>query len=149
LQVAPSDRWPDFWCVLQENLHARHDVRPVHTLDEIRLLASRFPDEIRLFVVGDGHSVLAGTVIYETATTAHAQYIGSSVAGQQTGALDLLFGWLIDEHYAGCKDWFDFGISTEQGGQVLNEGLLAFKEGFGARAVCYEHWLLPCAQAEV
>lgn len=149
LRVEESTCWVNFWEILQENLRAKHGTRPVHSLDEILLLARRFPDEIHLFVVRDNDSVLAGVVIYETPTVAHAQYIASSVSGQHTGALDLLFGWLIDEYYADRKKWFDFGISTESGGHVLNEGLLAFKEGFGARSVCYEHWLLPCATMEV
>jgi hypothetical protein len=35
-------------------------------------------------------------------------------------------------------DYLDFGISTEQGGHVLNEGLIANKERFGGRAVMYD-----------
>ncbi len=31
--------------------------------------------------------------------------------------------------------WLSFGISSEHGGTVLNEGLTAWKEGFGARAL--------------
>ena len=36
------------------------------------------------------------------------------------------------------RAYFDFGISTEDGGRVLNEGLIYQKEGFGGRAVCYD-----------
>ena len=53
------------------------------------------------------------------------------------GALDLLFHQLIYDRYA-QKRYFDFGISTEHGGQMLNEGLLFQKEGFGGRAVVYD-----------
>lgn len=34
------------------------------------------------------------------------------------------------------KKYFDFGISTEQNGKYLNEGLIAQKEGFGGRTTC-------------
>ena len=37
---------------------------------------------------------------------------------------------------------FDFGISTEQGGRYLNEGLIFQKEGFGARTVVYDTYEL-------
>ena len=44
------------------------------------------------------------------------------------------------EKYAGTKEYIDFGISTEQGGNILNEGLAFQKEGFGGRGVCYDCW---------
>ena len=76
-------------------------------------------------------------MIYETATVAHAQYIASTAYGRSVGALDGLFCHLITDVFA-AKRYFDFGISTEQGGRYLNEGLVFQKEGFGARAVVYD-----------
>ena len=76
-------------------------------------------------------------MVYETERVAHAQYIAASAEGKALGALDCLFDWLITERYAD-KAYFDFGISTEQGGTWLNEGLQFQKEGFGARAVVYD-----------
>jgi hypothetical protein len=37
---------------------------------------------------------------------------------------------------------FDFGISTENSGFFLNEGLLFQKESFGGRAIVYETYKL-------
>ena len=34
--------------------------------------------------------------------------------------------------------YFDFGISTEHNGRLLNEGLIYQKEGFGGRGICYD-----------
>ena len=34
--------------------------------------------------------------------------------------------------------YLDFGRSTEGDGSVLNDGLVAQKEGFGGRAICYD-----------
>ena len=67
----------------------------------------------------------------------HAQYIATSDDGRSVGALDGLFSYLITEVFAE-KAYFDFGVSTEQGGRYLNEGLAFQKEGFGARAVVYD-----------
>ena len=69
----------------------------------------------------------------------HAQYIASSPEGKEFGAVDALYIWLIDERYAD-KRYLDFGVSTEQGGRVLNEGLVRQKEAFGARAVVYDSY---------
>ncbi|EIA46149.1 hypothetical protein cco111_09042, partial [Campylobacter coli 2680] len=38
--------------------------------------------------------------------------------------------------------YFDFGISTENGGQFLNHGLISQKEEFGGRGVIYDFYEL-------
>ena len=81
-----------------------------------------------------------------TETVAHAQYIASSKEGTEVGALDGLFDYLINERYSD-KKWFDFGISTEQGGTYLNEGLVFQKEGFGARAVVYDQYVINLTES--
>jgi hypothetical protein len=141
LAVRPSVDLQAFWRILEANLSARHQVRPVHTVEEMTLLRGRFPDHIRLFGAFAGAALHAGVLIYESARVAHAQYIAASEAGREDGALDLLFEHLISEVYRE-KEYFDFGISTEEGGQRLNEGLIAHKEGFGARAVVHDFYEL-------
>ena len=44
--------------------------------------------------------------------------------------------------FSPTAQYYEFGISTEQNGHVLNEGLIFQKEGFGARGVCYDAWEL-------
>ena len=142
LAVEEDRAFEDFMAVLRENLAERHGVAPTHTADEIRLLADRFPEQIRLFVVrGAEREIVAGTVIYETPVVAHAQYIASTDAGRRQYALDLLFDELVTERFAD-KRWFDFGISTTEEGRVLNEGLVRYKQNFGARAVVHDHYTL-------
>ncbi|MBO6077179.1 MAG: GNAT family N-acetyltransferase [Bacteroidaceae bacterium] len=127
----------DYWNILSELLRDKYDSKPVHTLDEIRLLQSRFPDSIRLYVVKDADQIIAGTVIYDTGTVVKTQYIASSVKGKELGALDLLFGTLMDDVFK-SRSFMDYGTSTLVGGTNLNEGLISQKEGFGARAVVYD-----------
>lgn len=136
LTVAESTDYTSFWHILGEVLAERHSASPVHSLDEIELLAARFPDNIRLYGVYDGNRMIAGTVLYITPTVAHAQYIASDSGGRATGALALLFGTLI-EKFAGRMRYFDFGTSNEDRGRVLNAGLVRQKCGFGARAVAF------------
>ena len=127
----------DYWNILTELLHDKYGSKPVHTLDEIRLLHSRFPDNIKLYVVRNSGKVIAGTVIYDTGTVAKTQYIASSDEGKASGALDLLFGTLMDDVFK-SRQYMDYGTSTLMGGSNLNEGLISQKEGFGARAVVYD-----------
>ena len=130
-----------FWNILEEVLADRHSCRPVHTFVEMERLKTLFPNNIRLFVAQVDGRVVAGTLVYETPVVAHAQYIASSDYGRSIGALDGLFCHLITEVFAE-KCYFDFGISTEQGGRYLNEGLVFQKEGFGARAVVYDTYAI-------
>ncbi|MBR1712965.1 MAG: GNAT family N-acetyltransferase [Alloprevotella sp.] len=133
----------EFWKILSEVLQTRHDTAPVHTITEMAYLMDAFPTRIRLATARatDG-SLLAGSVIYINAPhVAHAQYIAANVQGRETGALDLLFHCLLGEYAGRCR-YFDFGISTEQGGRMLNDGLLFQKEGLGGRAICYDTYEL-------
>ncbi|SDE80971.1 hypothetical protein, partial [Sporomusa acidovorans] len=69
------------------------------------------------------------------------QYLANSEEGRSTGALDLVIHYLVTEVYKD-KIYFDFGISNEKQGRFLNTGLIAQKEGFGARAVVHDFYSL-------
>lgn len=137
LKVVESNQWADFWQILDTNLTTRYHAHPVHTLAEMELLHSRFPNNIRLFMVLKNNLPLGGTVIFETPQVVHTQYISASPEGKANGALDLLFDHLLNEVYAD-RTIFDFGTSNEQHGRILNEALIFQKEGFGGRGVCYD-----------
>lgn len=142
LTVCCDDGFRDFWNVLEDNLDTRHHVKPVHTLEEMLLLYGRFSSRIRLYRVCDRDSrTLAGCVIYETGQVAHVQYIGSTSEGREKRAVDFLFHHLVHDVYAGIP-YFDLGTSVEEGGRVLNEGLIYQKESFGGRAVVYDTYEL-------
>ena len=128
----------EYWQVLEDVLATYHNTSPVHTADEMALLMRRFPKNIRLFVVRDTNArIVSGIVVFETENVAHIQYIASAAEGRKYGALDLLLRHICGEKYRD-KEFIDFGISTENGGHYLNEGLIFQKEGFGGRAVCYD-----------
>ena len=139
-----DEDWPTlrrYWDILTEVLERHHGVAPVHTVDEMQLLMSRFPQQIKLFLVRQEKEVMAGCVVFLTKYVAHIQYIAASDEGKELGALDLLFRHLINERFKQMR-YVDFGISTERGGMYLNEGLIFQKEGFGARSVCYDTYEL-------
>jgi hypothetical protein len=123
--------------ILVDSLQKRHNVKPVHTLEEIKLLASRFPENIKLFASFQDGAMLAGIVIYESRNVAHIQYAANSPKGWDIGAQDIIEDYLIREHYKN-KKYFDFGISTEKMGRLLNLGLIRRKENFSASAIMYD-----------
>lgn len=126
-----------FWSILADVLAEHHSTVPVHTADELILLQSRFPEAIRLYTAraADGEMV-AGALVFFTHRTAHVQYIAASARGRKLCALPSLFRFIADTQCDGL-DYLDFGISTEQGGLTLNEGLHHQKYSLGGRGVTY------------
>lgn len=141
LEVCRSQDYEGYVSLLSEVLSAHHGTKPVHTGAELRLLAERFPENIKLFSAYKEDKMLAGVVIFDTPQTVHAQYIANSDEGRNIGALDLVIDYLINTCSAG-KKYFDFGISTEDNGRFLNAGLISQKEGFGGRATVYDFYEL-------
>lgn len=137
IEVGESNDVDGFWHVLEGNLGNRYNAKPVHTASEMKLLMSRFPNSIKLYIAKMNGEIVGGTLIYVTPQVVHTQYISASVEGKKHGALDLLFDYIINKVYANFR-YFDFGKSTEQGGAYLNEPLIFQKEGFGGRGVCYD-----------
>lgn len=118
-----------------------HGLKAVHTGQELELLHSRFPQEILLYVAKHDGKIEAGAVLFVYANMVHTQYMAGSEYSRKNGALDLLLATLIDK-FSKEKKFFDFGISTEDEGNILNIGLTAQKEGFGGRSVVYDFYEL-------
>lgn len=137
-----SRHLPALWDVLIDNLHRRHGVSPVHNIREINLLKDYFPENIQCICGVIDNRVVAGILLFVTATTYHAQYIASSEAGYEISALDAVFNHAIASAQMNGKRWFDFGISTESMGLILNEGLYRFKSEFGSGGVVQEFFEL-------
>ena len=62
-----------FWNILAGILNEKHGKNPVHTVSELQLLHSRFPENIKLFVALKEESVEAGALIYDTGKVVHTQ----------------------------------------------------------------------------
>lgn len=137
LRIEESLNLDAFWEILEYNLQSKYSTRPVHTLEEISYLKKKFNDEIKVYVAVDSDDkIIAGSVVFITHTVVHIQYIAANNAGMQAGAIDLLVDFIISNYQD--KRYFDYGISTENGGKYLNENLISQKEGFGARATVYD-----------
>lgn len=136
LNVSESGDYDSFWKILNDNLEVRYAKRPVHNIKEIILLANRFPNNVKLYLACELKTPLAGAVLYINKNIVHVQYISSSERGKEIGAIDILFDHLINNVYMKFE-YFDFGQSTENNGEYLNENLIFQKEGFGARGVVY------------
>ena len=139
LEVRDSSDFVTFFEIGEAVMHDRHNLRPVHTSGEMALLADRFPENIRLHASFAGDRMLAGAIVYRCAASAHVQYMYNSDEGLATGALDIVIDHVVNERYADLR-YLSFGVSTEEEGCFLNEGLSHQKEMFGARAVVHDFY---------
>ncbi|WP_368564642.1 GNAT family N-acetyltransferase [Pseudoxanthomonas sp. UTMC 1351] len=138
LRVQTGQDMAGFHVLLTQVLE-RHGAAPTHRLEELQLLCNRFPSQIVLHEARAGDALLAGALVYDFGKTVHTQYLVASEEGRRLDALSFLLADLIERVYA-QRDYFSLGISTEQEGRVLNDGLIEQKERFGARAIVHDFY---------
>ena len=127
----------EFWHVLESNLRQRFNATPVHTLDEMLSLKSKFPDNIIQYNAYLDGEIIGGILFYVMPQVIHGHYSSTNEIGKQNGAMEAIYERVMYKDYAQMP-YLDFGSSTEQQGSVINEGLIAHKEGYGGRAICYD-----------
>ena len=135
LVIKEESNFELFWNeILIPNLDNKHQIKPVHSALEMELLQARFPKNIRHFNVYDNETIVAGTTIFINNHVAHPQYVSGNAKKNELGSLDYLYHYLITDVFKD-KAIFDFNNSNEEQGTKLNEGLLFWKESFGAKTV--------------
>jgi hypothetical protein len=145
LTIAVDDNFEGFWTeILIPNLQKKHGIAPVHSLEEIQLLAAKFPDHIKQVNVYKDNVIVAGTTLFLTKTTIHPQYVSGNSDKNAYGSLDLAYDYIIN-HFDSSKRYFDFNISSEQNGEALNSGLIFWKESCGARTYVADNYLIDTA----
>ncbi len=140
--IESSNNYHLFMKMLSDRLLERYGITPVHSSEEMSLLASRFPENIKLFLAfNSSHQAIAGTIIYITNEVVHTQYIATTSEGRRIGAVPAIVNYLMCHISPKCK-YLDFGTSCEENGLVLNKGLVEQKYGLGGRPVAYTSYRL-------
>ena len=132
----PVDR---FHALLSSVLAASHNAVPTHSLLDMKTIVENFPFNIRLYSITSSRfeGLLAGALVYDFGHIAHSQYLASSCEGKSLGALDFLLDKLFTQEYKHCR-YFSLGISTENHGKILNQGLAFYKESLGGRGIVHD-----------
>lgn len=122
----------EVWHSMEENLATKFGAKATHTIEEIKELQSRFPNNILAFYTDtqDGEYGAFG-LIYKFKNVIHTQYLDTNYkyTGEYPNLLLIneLIGMAMDEGF----EYFNFGVSTERHGEYLNEGLYSYKAGYG------------------
>ncbi len=130
------------WISLTGNLKNKFSSHPTHSLEEIISLKARFPQNIRFFYVYSEGVYASMAVVYLFKKIFHTQYLDLDYRFSSEGAHQFLVASLIqralDEGFSG----FSFGLSTEKGGKVLNEGLYSYKRQYGGSGSIFPEYSL-------
>lgn len=123
-----------FWKnILTANLENRFGVKPVHSLNEIQMLQSKFPNSIKSFFASKENIIYAGVVVFISSNVVHFQYSSGNEERTETGALDFLFDYIIKK-YSSYK-YISFGSSATDSTLKIDKGLSYWKESFGAKLI--------------
>lgn len=114
LLVKVDGDYEKFWNeILIPNLKEKYNTSPVHSLDEIKLLAARFPKHIKQVNVYQDDKIVAGTTLFLTKNVVHPQYISGNENKNELGSLDLLMNDVFD-HFKEGRNYFSFNTSSEE-----------------------------------
>ncbi|SDW70368.1 GNAT family N-acetyltransferase [Flavobacterium degerlachei] len=138
VKIIENNNFDEYWCLLTDVL-SKFGTSPVHSLEEINKLKKLFPTQIRLFEARKDDVLLAGIVIYDYGNVVHTQYMANSQYGRKIGALDFINQKLIEDVF-NDREYYSFGISTENQGMYLNEGLIQQKEMMGSRGISIDFY---------
>lgn len=143
VSVEYSSNFEDFWKILETNLQTKYNSTPVHTKEEIVYLKDKFPKNIHLYVAKDNDGLVqGGCLLFETDKLVHVQYSSATAKGKSIGVMDCLIDFVINIYTQKGKTYFDYGTSNENNGLYLNEKLIYQKEGFGARGIIYDIYVV-------
>ncbi len=121
-----------FWKIVEKNLQNRYKTAPVHNINEISLLAKRFPKQIQLFTIKHKHKILAGALVYFINQTAHFQYIHTNDEPDSRQAVEFLTFELVKQFNKYM--YISFGNSAVSDNN-LNKNLVYWKESLGCQII--------------
>lgn len=132
MQVVINHNFKSFWNeILEPQLKARHNATPVHSLVEIELLASRFPDGIQQYLVYENDELLAGITFFIKGLIVKTQYASATAVGMSKNANDFIYMEAIKNFQERGMTFMDCGHVNNPDGSI-NRGLQRFKEQLGA-----------------
>lgn len=130
------DDYVKFYGILKNNLKTRYKTNPTHTLDEFLLVKDLLNKRQALYIVKNENNLILGGVyvIKVTKQCWYTFYISKNLDYDKPNSsiLYIMNNITIDAKKSNVL-YLDFGISTENRGQIINTGLSDYKENsFGA-----------------
>lgn len=119
-----------FYEILEKNLKINHESSPTHSLDEFLKIKYILGDKQKLYLVKKNNNILGGVfVIKVTSNCWYTFYISRNIDLDKNGCsiCYLMYQISLDAKKENVK-YIDYGISTENRGMEINDGLSDYKE---------------------
>lgn len=132
--LAVSEEIQKLYNILSENLK-KYNVKPVHDFNElIELKETYIPDNISFFGGYIKDELLAGSIVFyfHKTKTLHTQYLCAKEEFAKLSPMSFMYYSMILEAKKMNYKKVSWGVSTENLGRVLNQGLLKNKEAYGS-----------------
>jgi len=137
VEIKESNDLDAFYPILLDN-KSRHNVRPTHSLNELKILMNSFPNKIKLLLSYKNKIVIGGSLMFITNDNSCILFynmIDYKYQDLQVASLQIYesLNWAKKNKL----QFFDIGVSQlyENEKIVPHESLINFKEQFGAQAM--------------
>ncbi|MGH7814704.1 MAG: GNAT family N-acetyltransferase [Candidatus Binataceae bacterium] len=131
---------------LLSGTYAELQASPTHTRDELADLLVRVPGRVRLFLCAYEGIEIAGVLVFMlNDAVANTFYICESEAHRKLCGPAVLVAHVAEKMAAEGLRYLDLGPSASD--VHFNEGVVFFKEGFGAQGFCRTAWRWECPAA--
>jgi hypothetical protein len=136
LKIVFDDKdYKSYYKILKNNL-IKHNSTPTHSLEEMIKLKSLLPNNYFLVTIYLDDKMIAGIwLVLANSKTAHTFYIAQNYDYTEFQPLSCIVKNIIEFLKERNFKYLNFGISTENGGKIINKGLFEFKESFGGFGV--------------
>ena len=129
-----------YYEILQNNLK-KHNSTPTHTLEEMKLIKNLLPNNYFLVSIYLNDMMIAGIwLVIANSKTAHTFYIAQNYEYKDLQPLSCIVKYIIEYLQNNNFTYLNFGISTENRGEIINFGLFEFKESFGGFGVSRRYY---------
>ena len=134
-----AESYHAYYHILEKNLGLRHNVKPVHTVDEMLDIKRRFPDRVFLFTAHAQEKMIAGIWLIKANRDASvAFYISHRQDYQAMRPTNLLYYETLLKVLSWNQKYYDLGLFTVD--MKPNYGLGRFKESFAAQGIFRDYF---------
>lgn len=121
----------NYYDILNKNLYLNHSTRPTHSIEEFILLKELLSDNQELFIIKDNSINIIVGGVFVIKVTPHCWYtfyISRNIDINGSGiSIIYLMSEISKIANKNNVKYLDYGISTENGGEIINNGLSEFK----------------------
>jgi len=125
-----EENYIKFYDILKKNLNTNHQSDPTHSLEEFLKVKNLLKEKQRLYLVKNKENILGGVfVIKVTQQCWYTFYISRNIDLDKTNMSVMYLMYKISQDAKKENvTYVDYGISTEDRGKLINEGLTDYKE---------------------